>query len=1005
MKIRLLSHLAGIAFVIALLFSVDSYAQVPWSGAYGNEWIVPGQKYARIPVKAKGIYQVDFSSLPTGFPAPVNLDRLQLWHRGVQVAILSVDASKIVFYGEPNDGKFDELLTRPDPAQPTITSRMNKYVSLFSDEGVYFLTEGASNGLRANTIESSSIDSPSNTLVPYHVKVDTTLFKSDFSHTTFYSTYPLFLNSFYEYNKTLTGPRFSNAAVATQTFKLNNLYSAGLAGVPVKVKVLLNCRGRIAIDVNVKIGAKGGSLRQVQKVNINAWGAREYEFTLDPATDIDVNGEGQLVFGMEAPETISRFSISYITISYPQLTNVQGKSIYILNLPEATSNDPVKLSIANLSGIGISQLFDITNANVPVKIIAQNLGDFSVPQVSGAVKSLLVSSAVTTVVGGEMSLFTGGSTVHEDYADKDFIIITTNEDLMVDAAQRYADYRKGTKNSLTGTQFKPIVLKIKDIYNQYNYGEPSAVAIRRCMDFMLKDKNFKKYLLLIGNSKTYNNGNREMLNEVPTAGYPGSDFLLVSGLAGTGLDFQTIPVGRIPAGTPAKVDAYLSKVIEYEGAAPSGAGWRKNVLHIAGGKKVSEISSFSSELATRSTQNVVASPFSGTTFAYTKDISDPCPDNHGVYVDCQTAADPAIETKVNDGVGVLTYYGHGNPRVTDYFFGYVSDNTTRAYKSTKKYTAFFLYGCDVNNVFTGVNENVGTTASDRRAFTVDWLLTPDRGAITVVGNSWEGYEFVLTPYLRKEYAKLFVAEGARPSIGSLLKDVANETMDALPGNNARIAAITPDEANFNYNYTQANVHQTILLGDPSIILAAVNDPLPVEWLNVSAKLTAPNLISVDWKTASEKDNSHFIVERSADAKTFVKIGQVDGSGNTDQVTSYSYVDNAPLSGVNYYRIAQMDIIKDQNQAKPAYSRIMFVENPIEEKVVVAPNPSPDIFKIKVSNLSSEVIFWSLLDVKGNVLIQKSDSDSVDLSLFADGIYILDMSTKDGGKISKRLIKK
>lgn len=63
---------------------------------------------------------------------------------------------------------------------------------------------------------------------------------------------------------------------------------------------------------------------------------------------------------------------------------------------------------------------------------------------------------------------------------------------------------------------------------------------------------------------------------------------------------------------------------------------------------------------------------------------------------------------------------------------------------------------------------------------------------------------------------------------------------------------------------------------------------------------------LNWVTASEKNNSGFIIERSPTGLQFEPIGSVDGNGNSQQNSNYGFIDNDPFEGVNYYRLKQVD---------------------------------------------------------------------------------------------------
>lgn len=67
-----------------------------------------------------------------------------------------------------------------------------------------------------------------------------------------------------------------------------------------------------------------------------------------------------------------------------------------------------------------------------------------------------------------------------------------------------------------------------------------------------------------------------------------------------------------------------------------------------------------------------------------------------------------------------------------------------------------------------------------------------------------------------------------------------------------------------------------------------------------------NGIRLNWKTASEVNNSHFDLLRSTEGQTFSTITSVSGKGTSNQINNYSYLDNAPQAGTNYYKLKQVD---------------------------------------------------------------------------------------------------
>lgn len=107
--------------------------------------------------------------------------------------------------------------------------------------------------------------------------------------------------------------------------------------------------------------------------------------------------------------------------------------------------------------------------------------------------------------------------------------------------------------------------------------------------------------------------------------------------------------------------------------------------------------------------------------------------------------------------------------------------------------------------------------------------------------------------------------------------------------------------------------------------------LPVELLNYKVKLQNDLEVLVQWNTGSETDNDYFIIERSQDGNHFQQIQQVKSKGAN---SSYSFIDREANSGLNYYRLSQID---KNGTSKNLGVRSVNIQL-INGKVYVYPNP-------------------------------------------------------------------
>ena len=146
---------------------------------------------------------------------------------------------------------------------------------------------------------------------------------------------------------------------------------------------------------------------------------------------------------------------------------------------------------------------------------------------------------------------------------------------------------------------------------------------------------------------------------------------------------------------------------------------------------------------------------------------------------------------------------------------------------------------------------------------------------------------------------------------------------------------------------------------------------------------------LQWVTASERSNDHFVVERSSDGRTFVKIGRVEGNGSTDVTQHYQFVDAAPLKGSNYYRLAQVDL--DGRMEYTPVRLLSFAEQ--AEKMVLSPNPVKSVLHILLPQAASGQDLLELYNLAGlRVQVQTVAAGTlqmdVEVSNLSPGVYVV-----------------
>jgi hypothetical protein len=185
-----------------------------------------------------------------------------------------------------------------------------------------------------------------------------------------------------------------------------------------------------------------------------------------------------------------------------------------------------------------------------------------------------------------------------------------------------------------------------------------------------------------------------------------------------------------------------------------------------------------------------------------------------------------------------------------------------------------------------------------------------------------------------------------------------------------------------------------------------NCPLPVEFIAFNASVKSNTSVQLDWSTATEKDNDHFVIERSLNGIDFQVIGTVNGNGNSSSILSYTFLDNKAVSGISYYRLKQIDKNGDFS-----YSSIEMVNLNGKTSVKVQPNPNNGNFTLEILVLSTEkglaeIIIFNALGqaVYNNSLNTNTNSKKlVDIQNIPAGIYFVQVQF-GGERWIEKLIK-
>lgn len=230
----------------------------------------------------------------------------------------------------------------------------------------------------------------------------------------------------------------------------------------------------------------------------------------------------------------------------------------------------------------------------------------------------------------------------------------------------------------------------------------------------------------------------------------------------------------------------------------------------------------------------------------------------------------------------------------------------------------------------------------------------------------------------------------------------------------------------NQNYVHKSIDVSFLYGQPSVIFRFVSSisgiftggynidgvlidnfeiaaagftPLALDATSLKAK-SVHDEVELEWTANVSSDIDQFYIQRSENGVDFVDIGNLKP---TKLQTAFNYLDADPLNGLSYYRILAIDL-----NGKLNHSNVVKILMNSEDQLEIFPNPSRigDNISIKKDGVNFEIATIDVFDVLGKrVLFSTTRSkNGIEISgMTTAGIYITNVSTKDGTSFSKKLI--
>lgn len=326
------------------------------------------------------------------------------------------------------------------------------------------------------------------------------------------------------------------------------------------------------------------------------------------------------------------------------------------------------------------------------------------------------------------------SDLHSSFNQADYIIITHKD--FYPTIQPLKDLRESEG-------LKVSVVKVEDIYDEFNYGNFDPEAIK---DFLSYAYHYwalpsPSYVLLVGDASYDYKGNlNQNPNFIPTHLFIADDgefteiasdnwFVSVSGDD----HLSDLLIGRFSGQTTSDIQNMVNKTISYERNLPEDSvlgRWRKNLLFMADNPDAGGDFEWSSDYIS---SYFVPSDYDTTKIYFSR------------YNQSATWCKNDIIKNINNGCIITNYFGHG---AVDTWGGemFFTSSDVNSLNNLSKYPLLITWTC-LNGYFP--------SATDDYCMAEEWVRAKDKGAIASWAPTGLGYNFISEVLAEGLYTSFF----------------------------------------------------------------------------------------------------------------------------------------------------------------------------------------------------------------------------------------------------------
>ena len=594
------------------------------------------------------VYAVARSALEAaGLPADADPETFRLIENGVEIPIAVDDSDQIRFIGQRNRGT-DELWAY----NGDVSAQSSDQRSLFTDTTYYWLTWGGANGQRYQPgTPPSSPTTRSTVRDRVHLEEDRRFYLGR----PFESENPLYLSGEGYYWREFRHSTTDRQEFDT-TLPVGRRLSSSAESLELRVQLNSSSASCHRVELFAEILQSGSpSFVQFGDVEWRGYDERVLTATIPqnqiPASGLRVrvessNGSFSDSSCPDPTRNPNYVLLDYITAEYTRTLTATGNAQTF----QPPSTDATTFELNGYS-------------SGPVRVFHPTSGQtWSVP-VSGGTTSFSDTPPATTgayyatAQGAEQTPAAVLPDTPSNWSDPsvngaDYVILTTAS--LRPSADQLAEYRRMHNG------FEVAVVEVQNVYDEFDYGRPTPVAIRR---FVRTTQSWTggapRFLTIWGDAQYPIYTDDEITDRRPSwsvnsFGFPPSDGWFAMQQDGPSDWSELLAVGRIPIRTNEQGETFLDKLTTYE-AAPRDR-WQQRMLLLAGGTSSFEqqqLQTYSNRWGERATrrstpQGDTLYPAGMDSIRYYKSINDPL----------DVSFQDSLAKDLREGVGWLNYFGH-----------------------------------------------------------------------------------------------------------------------------------------------------------------------------------------------------------------------------------------------------------------------------------------------------------------------------------------------------------